>query len=227
MNRHHRLARRTPDPLRRSLMLGALASAGLLLQGCVTDRLWEERSYSENVKSILISQDGQHLVFIGKAHHYIFAAPPALVATLRAPFRPLVQARLWTFRVDRDERITGKVYLDVDRNLPEQDRPAVMQLGYVQPREGAAWQLQLELVGQRDPNGELKLEGVTSTTELRESLYVEINEAHSAGAIAGKALLTPLTEVADGALFIAAVPLTLVFMTMMGVNCTIDSTCMQ
>lgn len=220
-------AARRPDPLRRELIRGALACTGLLLQGCVTDLLWKERSYSENVTSILISQDGQYLVFIGKAHHYIFAAPPALVATLGAPFRPSVEARLSTFRVDREEVITGKVSLDVDAKLPEQHRAAVAGLGYVQPREGAAWQLQLELVGQRYPNGDLKLDAAASSTDLRESLYVQINEAHSTGAIAGKVLLTPITEVTDGALFIAAVPLTLVFMTVMGVNCSIDSKCMQ
>ena len=57
------------------LTWAALLSLGMT--GCVTHELREkirnDASYTEEVSSVLMSEDGKKLVFIGDRYHYIFA----------------------------------------------------------------------------------------------------------------------------------------------------------
>ncbi|MET3106434.1 hypothetical protein AAKU67_000917 [Oxalobacteraceae bacterium GrIS 2.11] len=144
---------------RRLFLSGSLFVALMFLIGCTTPAIEARRHYTENVSSILISQDKQKLVFIGKTYHYIFDAPPELVRTLEMPFHSKVSGELSNFHVDAQAGVTGLYSLRIEGTLNERDRLDATSAGY-----------------RPDPNGQLALSGKIGGTRYLEdtSLMGEI-----------------------------------------------------
>ncbi len=78
-----------------------------VLTGCMTHdlltRAKSDSSYTEEVASILISEDEKKLVFIGEDYHYIFDAPMELTNSLRSTFRKSLYAKYKHFRVNLNQ----------------------------------------------------------------------------------------------------------------------------
>jgi len=191
------------DRLRRLILIsGAMGAAGLLT-GC-TRALFKNREYSEDISSVLISQDGKKLVAIGKQHHYIFDAPRAIVQTLRASFHPFVSGAFGKFYVDSDGQISGRYRLALSSFALEQDRADAIAAGY-KPTEDGHLAFDGELKGVRYSAGDVRLPATAE--KLNQTYRVLISAEQSTAMKAAKSLLTPITVAVDGALFIVAIPL--------------------
>ena len=118
---------------------GVLIGASVMpafLMGCVTRSLYWNTTYTETVSSVLISQDGKHLVVIGKNYHYNFDVPKAIVKTLQSPFHRSVSASFKSFHVDTSGFTSGDIKLTVDWPAPEEDELAALAAGYQKNRFG-------------------------------------------------------------------------------------------
>jgi len=108
----------------------------MLLAGCTTPAIEATHHYTENVSSILISQDKQKVVFIGKTYHYIFDAPAGVVKTMELPFHSKVRGTLSDFHVDSKNGVIGLYSLQIDGALEERDRIDVVAAGYAPDASG-------------------------------------------------------------------------------------------
>lgn len=136
---------------RRKLLTGGLFGVALLLAGCTTPAIESRHYYTEKVSSILISQDKQKIVFIGKPYHYIFDAPAGIVATVERPFHAKVSGELSEFHVDVNGNVSGVYSLQVAGDLSGQDAADATAAGY--------W---------RDAKGQLTLSGKLSGMRYEE-----------------------------------------------------------
>jgi len=152
--------------LRRLFLSGPNLLALMLLAGCTTPAIEATHHYTENVSSILISQDKQKVVFIGKTYHYIFDAPAGIIKTMELPFHGKVSGALSDFHVDSKNAVTGLYSLRIEGTLDERDRMDVAQAGYTP-----------------DANGQLTLSGTIAGLRYQEdtSLVGEINALRNPG----------------------------------------------
>ena len=188
----------------------------VLLSGCMTRSLFENREYKENISSILVTSDGGKLVFVSDEYHYIFQSPKLLTDTLGAPFYRSVQANFNQFYVSRSDVVTGSFDLIVPVFASDGDRQAASAAGFACKRIGDRefCQVKVELKGTRHAaNGTLP---VGRNQLLKKSYLVHVSADEGAGA---KILLTPLTVAADGAILIGGVGLTVVSVTGLSVVC--------
>ncbi len=175
--------------------------------GCVTHELREktrnDSSYTEDVTSVLISEDGEKLVFIGDDYHYIFDAPVGLSHSLRSSFRKSLFFKFREFRVDNNDRITGKLTISLDESASQEDKEEAIKLGYDNRSVSPA--LELSLQGKRYKSG-----GVATDTvrhKLNYNYKVTMLEERSFLEKAALTAATPIAILADGVLVILGVPL--------------------
>lgn len=101
----------------------ALVLAAALIGGCAGNG--GARSYDEKFNSVLVSQDGTQLLLLGRQYHYIFAAPPDLLATLRKPQPQEVAAEFAEFEVADDNRVEAVYRLQAAPELDKKQRKAL------------------------------------------------------------------------------------------------------
>jgi len=150
--------------LRRLFLSVAILATLLFLSGCTTPTIEAGHHYSENVSSILISQDKQKIVFIGKTYHYIFDAPAGIVTTLEQPFHAKVSGTLSNFHVDNQGAVNGLYSLQLGGNPDQREIHDAIAAGY-----------------QPDASGQLSLAGKISGTRYQEdtSLVGAINASRN------------------------------------------------
>lgn len=188
----------------------------VLLSGCMTRSLFENREYKENISSILMTSDGSKLVFVSDEFHYIFQTPQLLTDTFGAPFYRSVQANFNQFYVSRSDTVTGSFDLILPVSAPDGDRQAASAAGFVCKRIGERelCRATVEMKGKRyAASGTFP---VGRNHLLNKSYLVYVSADEGAGA---KALLTPLTVAADGAILIGGLGLTVVSITGLSVVC--------
>lgn len=186
-------------PRRRALL--ASFSTTILLGGCLTSKLPPPNSYEESFDTMLVSQDGKKLAIIGRQFHYIFDVPPELSAILHTSFRNQLSASFWGFTVAPDNSISGYVRLELEKYTPA-------QLGELHSLGQTSTVLVVQPVGQRFIAG--KTLALPVTDRLNRSYTVRVTEAPgavtdaSSNSRATNALLSPITQAADGVLFFGA-----------------------
>lgn len=194
-------------------MIVVAAPAGLaLLAGCVTSRLHEDKQYVEKVESILITSDHKQIVVLGGSHHYIFQAPPELLALVESDLRPALTAEFHRFVVEADNSISGSLdlYLTGHGGSPTALQIArATTLGMTRGRNGSM-QLPINLTGTRFAATGAVTERI-GAMKLNKSYSVQIVERPSVAALGVRAALTPVTVAADGVLMLAAIPLLPIF----------------
>lgn len=195
----------TVNKSRRHFLLTATAGMVVLGSGCsMTQQLFADRIYEEQVSSILISADGKKLVFIGQDYHYIFDAPDVIVRTLRASYHKDITAELRNFHVRANGEVSGLVQLKLDNKAPEADTAAARLDGYTTASTGDL-QNEVKLQGIRYRSGGIAPNGAASA--LNKTYTVSVSEEQTAGQKAARSLLTPVTVTADGLLMLVTVPL--------------------
>jgi hypothetical protein len=209
---------------RRTFMINmTLGMAGIALSGCLTEKLYQPTSYSEEVSTVLISQDGKKLVFISKRYHYIFDAPEIVVQTLHSPFHAAVSATLHDFVVHADGSVSGKLSLIIMKGKStEEDKAAALAVGYETTVAGGA-HATVELKGMRYSAGDVKVPGTME--QLNQKYQVSLTVEPGPGGKAARVLATPITVAVDGALILTALPLVVVGVGLFVAACSKGHSC--
>lgn len=192
---------------RRALVLAAIPAIALL-SGCVTANMHREQSeqYTEDVSSILISKDDRNIVVMTDRYHYIFDAPPALVAILKSPLHKAVRGSLSTLRIDASGKASVDCELALPANASEEQLRFARGVGFMPDYDARKpWKLKLPMQGKRYLAQGVQAPGNTVQLNQRYRVYVIADE--TSGQKAMKVLATPLTLAADGALLLGGVVL--------------------
>jgi hypothetical protein len=113
---------------------------------------------------------------------------------------------------DANQRISGGYFLRLGKDASPEQKEKALAAGF-KPLPTGALTFNSSLNGTRyAANG---IQATAASQKLRKTYTIQISAEKSAGAKAastvGKLLLTPITLAADGVLFIAAIPLILLF----------------
>ncbi len=208
----------TIDTTRRGLVIGLAATAagaGLAMAGCASTPSAGDgaapkarpHSYTETLHSVLVSEDGAHLVAIGARHHYVMEAPALLVRALRtpAPVHEHLLAVFTPFHVDREGRLTGEVTLQVAADAPAAAREAAAAIGLQRDPDGR-WSATMALRGQRYAGWTYQVGGLTKDKLARAYTIEVTTDENVAGRIADEAA-TPIRVAADGVQLLYVAPL--------------------
>ncbi len=185
------------------LIWSALLSLGLT--GCFTHELREkirnDASYTEEVTSVLMSEDGKKLVFIGDGYHYVFDTPVVLLHSLRSSFRKSLFARFKEFRVDKNDHITGNITISLDESASQEDKEEAIEVGYDKRSDSPA--LELSLQGKRYKSGGVAADRVGY--KLNYTYKITVLEERSSLEKSALTAATPISVLADGLLIIGGV----------------------
>ena len=122
---------------RRALCFGAVGCATIALGGCATAvNEPQERTSTETVSSILVTEDKKTIVFLGKSHTYIFEAPVKLISAFSASFYSALSANMH-FSVHNDrsgEFINASIVLTVADSASAEQKEAAIAAGYEKSR---------------------------------------------------------------------------------------------
>lgn len=177
------------------------------LTGCMTHELRtiakSDSSYNEEVSSILMSEDGKHLVFIGAGHHYVFDASIELLNSLRSPFRKSMFAKFKDFRADINNQVVGTITIYLDESATQEEKSEAIKLGYEEQLVGPA--LEITIFGHRYKSGDANIE--KAGYKLNYTYHVKVYEERGSLEKAALTAATPITVLADGAMFLIGVPL--------------------
>ncbi|GAA0753052.1 hypothetical protein LRH25_26405 [Ideonella azotifigens] len=209
---------------RRRLTLGAAACLGTglsALAGCAGDPPKPAATpapppdsgtsvvrYTETISSLLISQDRKNIVVIGSGYHYIFDAPPGLLALLASPLHARSKGNLSSFRVDAKGKIRGHYTLQIDNLITPSEQDAARSMGFIRgadPANPEAHVLRGELVGQRYLQSTLV--SARATEKLNQRYVIEVTAEQSTGDRVAGALSTPVTVATDGVLLLYTIVL--------------------
>jgi hypothetical protein len=170
----------------------ALLSLGMT--GCaftpkLIEKISNDASYTEEITSVLMSEAGTKLVFIGDDYHYIFDVPVELSHSLYALFRKLHFLTFKEFRVDKKDHITGDITITPHESIPA---------------------LELSLQGERYKSGGIATDRVGY--KLNSTYKVTILEERSFLEKAALTAATPVAVLADGVIVIGSVTLFILFL---------------
>lgn len=162
-----------------------------------------DSSYTEEVASILMSEDGKKLVFIGEDYHYIFDAPVELSHSLRSSFRESLFAKFKEFRVDKNNHVVGKITISLDESASKEDKNEAITLGYDERPVTPA--LVRSLQGKRYRSGGVAIARIGY--KLNYTYQVNVLEERGSLEKAALTAATPIAVLADGTLILVGVPL--------------------
>jgi hypothetical protein len=193
------------DHVRRSLLQAfALSGFGLALGGCATGSSFARRSYTETITSVLISEDGAHLVAIGSNRHYVFDAPPLLVQALKSPVHAKLTGVFTPFHVDAKGDVLGEVTLQLADDAPDDLQRAAESLGFVRDPAGH-WQATSRLSGHRYAGWTYQV-GL-ARDKLNRTYTVEVTTEDTTTSTIVDSVGTPIRIAADGVQLIYYAPL--------------------
>ena len=103
--------------MHKTLILFAALSFLIFTGACFTPSLYNDRakmhSFKEEVKTFLITENGQQLIVVGKEHHYIFPASDMLKFILPWSEKNRVKASFSSFRIKTDQSLSGTYNLTI------------------------------------------------------------------------------------------------------------------
>jgi hypothetical protein len=193
------------DSTRRALLWAMAATGcglgGAVLGGCASTPAAngappKGRHYTETISSVLVSADHQHLVAIGRDHHYVFDAPELLVRALQSPLHGWLSAAFTPFHVDAQGAVTGDVMLRLPRDATAAQQEAAGALGLQRQADGD-WEALVHMHGQRFSSWTYKWPDQTRE-KLNQRYTVEFTTDEGLkDAVVDKAV-TPVRVAADG-----------------------------
>lgn len=189
-----------------------------MLAGCFTPALYQTEYdfYSEDVSSILTTQDHQKIVLITKQYHYIFDMPPELMNTLGSELHPYVAASFDTFILADNNNIKGTFSLTVKQDAPLQQFENAAAKGYQciaqTHKEGSECTAMFALKGKRYSGGKVQL---ANNLKLNQEYRISIQTKANLGS---KVLLTPVTVALDGMVVLG-------FVTLVAISVPINLAC--
>lgn len=189
---------------RRQLLTTSVCGIASTLSGCFTSRLHQDPTYLETVEGIFISNDKKTVAVIGKKYHYIFDAPPQLLAALSPSLHPAIaHAGFDSFKVDSQNKIKGTLNLYTSENMSTEEVSLATQAGFG-PDRGKRWSARLPMKGARYVGQDI---GSTNIQRLNKNYTLTITEEPSLARSALNIAATPITVAADGAAALGVVAL--------------------
>ncbi len=182
--------------------LGCLTAANISSCGYHKVRMGGDSPSKEIVSSVLISADEKTLVVMTHQFHYIFAAPSALVQTLKGTFHPYVEATVSQFHVDINGKTSGTLSLFVS-NAPTEALGAAVTAGFTRTSRGAVFTTTLH--GDRYSAGD-----VQATEQFRLNKTYEIEVTSEGYGWKPSPIGTAAGELAMGGLILFSLPIALV-----------------
>ncbi len=179
----------------------------VFLSACgVTEKLLSEHksSHQEKISAFLLTADYKTLVAVGHDYHYLVEVNPTIERILKASWRSSVMVHGMDINViDDGPAISGSAYLSIPAGLlSEQEKEQATLLGFVFLSTGEEPGIaQVRLNGTRYSAGDFKLPAEMKSVSV--SVDAKISEGLTKST---RALLTPLTVAADGALLIIGAP---------------------
>ncbi|RDI18603.1 hypothetical protein DFR41_11451 [Pseudacidovorax intermedius] len=189
--------------LNRRHVLAAAGIAMVGLSGCITEHMYKQNTYWEQINGFFANQDGSSLVILGQSYHYVFAAPPALRAMLAPALHGAARdAEFEEFEVEGGSTVTGKINLELKPDLDPAQQRLVESSGFV--LTGGGWKATVAMKGTRYSTDQFK---GPASQKFRREYIVSVTERSSAAGTALKVAATPVTVLADGALILGTVVL--------------------
>lgn len=195
---------------RRAVLHGMEALMASSMTGCSTNRAKPEVGHkvgSEEVSSVLISGDGQQLVVLTEARHFVFRAPAGLVAALRSRFHPDLTGDFGVVSIEPDASVSVRVILRMPAGSSD-DWRAAKAMGFdTKFGDPSTWELDVGLMrgmvykanGARLPAEALK---------LNRTYQVRVSETGSGLRYAD--IPSPVRMIGEGMLGIVLAPLAIV-----------------
>ena len=183
----------------------------MLVSSCATHSLWNSSNrYSERVKGFLITQSGDKMVVVGDKYHYIFPVNDRLKKILVSKKRKLIKPRFTGFKVDKNNKITGKFHLHFQARF-EDNSEWLEELGFsirrVTRNSNTSYIYRGELEGRRyQGSNKIKIKN-----NFRRSYRLSITEPEDSADTVKKILATPVTLTVDGLLVIGGAVLSTLF----------------
>jgi hypothetical protein len=197
-------------------ILTLLAALTFLVFGgaCFTPELYkdsptESRSFTEEISSFLITQDGKQLIVAGKQHHYIFAANDTLKFILGWPENNRVKATFYDFVIKDDQSVSGSYMLSIDasQDLALETKELLISKGFTEHKNQKQLYYYESLHGTRYLADKFAM---PTAMQFNQKYTINMRENYaSTAASIGRILLTPLAVAADGVLIIGGIPLLL------------------
>lgn len=187
---------------------------GLLVSACTNERLQNDAVYKETFSSILISQDGQKLVVLGRRYHYIFDVPEQLRILFASPLHRKTYADFGNFKVSPDGRIDGDLHLYLPENhnrYSEEEKKSATDLG-MKVFSDWRYMMKVPMAGERYESTDIGKSAASLTLNRTYDAY--IREIASSDELRRRERLSPIAKNIDGVLSIAAIPLFPVFLIM-------------
>lgn len=206
----HRPERPGPSPhpvdtRRRQGLQAALLWATLGLGACASEPAVKRHTYVESVSTLLLSQDGRQLVVLGMRHHYVFDAPPELVALAAMPLKLWVQARISPFTVASDGTVKGSYVLVLPADLGQTQVSEAQSLGFIRV-DGVGWAREGHLSGRRYVGGNtLRSDRVHET--LPQTYRVTVVAEETLAQQVAERAVTPVSVTSAGVLLVYLVAL--------------------
>lgn len=193
--------------MKKKLILLVTLSFLILSGGCTnfTSELYRDgslskvKTYTEEISTFLITQDGKQLIVVGKEHHYIFEANDTLKFILTWPEKKRVKAEFGNgFSINPDQIVTGSYTLTVDaeRNLTQEAGDLLISKGFQYNTTKKTLSYTDKLQGKRYLADKFKL---PSAMQLNQKYTIPMYESYlPATNVVKRILLTPLAVVGDG-----------------------------
>lgn len=182
------------DKKRRLIVQAGFAGMAAVLSGCVTQALLSDPSYSEEVSSILFSEDGKSIVILGDKHHYIFASHDIIKASIESEIQSALAATFSGFTVDKANHITGSLTLTIKNEASDALKQNAIKLGYTTRNDGSV-EYSSEITGMR-----YSADGIAPVLErqkLNKPYEVTITEPQGEFEHAAKLMVSPITIALD------------------------------
>ncbi|MDQ7089720.1 MAG: hypothetical protein Q9M50_03635 [Methylococcales bacterium] len=200
--------------MKKSLILVMTLAFLLLGNACFTPLLYDgknSRTYTEEARSFLITEQGTQLVVIGKKHHYIFAAPDnTLKFILQWPEKKRIKASFSSFKIDTEQSVSGTYTLIVKKSpdLSVETNALLMAKGFTENKALKILNYHGSLEGTRYSADSFKLPK-TLFLNKKYKLHMIEEMPLSASGVVKKILLTPLAIAADGLIILGGAPILL------------------
>ncbi len=160
------------------------------------------RIYTEQVASLLISQDRKQLVVLGDQYHYVFEAPADLLRLLESTLKPRLSAAIGPFHVALDGSTQGGYQVFLPPDLSEDEAELAQSLGFAKSAsETPGWFLTRPLQGKRYVVGNT-FRAARSPHLLNRAYTVTVEALEAPGQKTVEQLATPVAIASDGVLLI-------------------------
>ncbi|MDX2082866.1 MAG: hypothetical protein SFV53_02640 [Rickettsiales bacterium] len=172
---------------------------------CLTQFIWGDKSYDEEIEQFFVGSDGRSIALIGVDYHYVFSDNSGMlknVLSLKQKSILAINPKKTKLKLDKNNNINGYIVFEGPASiLPREDLRALKAWGFFPDRKDAIV-IEIKLSGRRYAPRYLG----QSFAKLNEIYVLKIyyNDSNLAKDV-GKAAITPIAVTLDAAILIGKV----------------------